>query len=53
MLTNDKVSTEPANTKLEYYSSSLRIRNARLSHEWTKNVAIYGFSSGKFPYVRK
>ena len=29
------------------------IRNAKLSHKGTENVAIYAFSSGKFLNVRK
>ena len=49
---NDKLLSEPASTKLGYYSS-FRIRSAELSNEGTENVAIYALSSGKFLDARK
>jgi len=45
-VTNVKVSNEPARTKLGYYCSFV-IRNAKLSNQRTKNVAIRAFSLGK------
>ena len=41
--TNDKLLSEPASTKLGYYSN-FRIRSAKLSYDGTENVAIYAFS---------
>ena len=47
MVTNDKVSNEPARTKLGYHSG-FKIRNAKLSYQVTENIAIQLFSQGKF-----
>ena len=41
----------PASKILGHYSN-FRIRNAKLSYQGTRNVAIYVFSSGKFLNVR-
>ena len=38
--------------QVKYYYCNSRIRNAKLSYEGTRNVAIYAFSSGKFLNVR-
>ena len=52
ILVFDKLTSEPASTKLGY-CSNFRIRSAKLSYEGTENVAIYAFSSGKLLNVRK
>ena len=52
LLTNDKLFSEPASTKLGCYPA-FRIRNSKLSYYWTRKVAIHAFSLGKFPDVRK
>ena len=42
--------SDPASKRLGHYSN-VRIRNAKVLHKGTRNVAIYAFSLGKFLIV--
>ena len=51
MEANDKVMSVLASKRLGQYSN-FRSKNAKMSYERTRNVAIYAFSLGKFLNVR-